>query len=134
VPIEGVVHALQEVHRVLVPGGLLVDTQPISPRPVVESDASRLGTLDMRDWRTTIDAVEHEVRRALGEGLFTLEEERSLVVIETFDNGPELVDTVSGWRGTKIPGRLARRAAAAPPPLTVHQEVRLRVLRAAAGH
>jgi hypothetical protein len=133
VPIEGVVHALREVHNVLVPGGLLVDTQPISPRPAVESDGSRLGTLDMREWRATIDAVEHEVRRALDAGLFAIEEERSLVVIETFDNGPELVDSVSGWRGTKISRRLVRRAAAAPPPLTVHQEVRLRVLRAAAG-
>jgi len=133
VPIEGVVNALREVHTALVPGGLLIDTQPISPRPVVESAGSRLGTLDLREWRATIDAVEHEVRGALAEGLFTMEDERSLVVIETFDNGPELVETVSGWRGTKISGRLARRAAVAPPPLTVHQDVRLRVLRAAAG-
>jgi hypothetical protein len=130
VPLAGVVHALREVHRVLVAGGLLVDTQPISPRPVVESDGSPLGTLDLRDWRATIDAVEAEVQRALADGLFTVEHERSLVVIETFDNGPELVETVSGWQGTRISRRLARTAAAAPPPLTVHQDVRLRVLRA----
>ena len=129
-PIEGVVNALREVERALVPGGLLIDTQPISPRPVAASDGARLGTLDMREWRATIDAVEDEVQRALADELFTIERERSLIVIETFDNGPELVETVSRWRGTKISRRLARTASAASPPLTVHQEVRLRVLRA----
>ena len=121
--------ALREVHRALVAGGLLVDTQPISPRPVVEADGKRLGTLDMRDWRATIDAIEQQVQSVLADGLFTIEEERSLVVAETFDNGPELVETVSRWQGTKISRHLGRTAAAAAPPLTVEQEVRLRVLR-----
>ena len=128
-PIKGVVHALHEVHRVLAPGGLLVDTQPISPRPSVDADGTRLGTLDMRDWRATIDAIEEQVQRVLDDGLFTIEHERSLVVTDTFDNGPELVKTVSDWQGTKISPQLARVAAAAAPPLGVDQEVQLRVLR-----
>ena len=123
-------HALREVHRVLAPGGLLVDTQPISPRPPVDAKGARLGTLDMRDWRATIDAIEEQVQRVLADGLFTLDVERSLVVSETFDNGPELVATVSGWQGTQISQRLARAAAVAQPPLQVDQDVRLRVLRA----
>jgi hypothetical protein len=130
VPIEGVVNALREVHRVLVPGGLLVDTQPVSPRPAVLADGTLLGTLDMREWRAVVDAVEEQVQRAFEDGLFTIDTERSLVVSETFDNGPECVETVAGWRGTTISARLARRAAAAPPPLRVDQDVRLRVLRA----
>jgi hypothetical protein len=107
-----------------------VDSQPVSPRPPVESAGNRLGRLDMREWRATIDAVEDEVRCALAEGLFAIEEERSLVVIETFDNGPEFVETVGAWRGTRIPHRLSEAVLAASPPLTVHQEVRLRLLRA----
>jgi hypothetical protein len=130
VPIEGVVNALHEVHRVLVPGGLLVDTQPISPRSAVLADGALLGRLDMREWRAVVDAVEEQVQRVLADGLFTIDAERSLVVSETFDNGPECVQTVAGWRGTKISTRMARRVAAAPPPLSVDQEVRLRVLRA----
>jgi hypothetical protein len=124
------VHALRELHRVLVLGGLLVDTQPVSARPTVGSDGTRLGTLDMREWRATIDAVEEQIQGVLADGLFTIGHERALVVTETFDNGPELVRTVSAWQGTKIPRHLGRAVEAAAPPLTVEQDVRLRVLRA----
>jgi hypothetical protein len=130
VPVERVVNALRAIHGVLVPDGVVIDSQPISARPPVESAGVPLGTLDMRAWRATIDAVEAQVSHVLAAGLFTLEHERSLVVSETFDNGPELVDTVSGWDGTSISRRLARAVSRAAPPLAVHQEVRLRALRA----
>ena len=58
-PVEGVVHALRQLHVALVPGGIVVDTQPLSPRSPVDDDRGRLGRLDMRDWRKTseIDLV-----------------------------------------------------------------------------
>jgi hypothetical protein len=129
VPVEGVVNALREVHAALVPGGLLVDTQPISARPPVTSGDTRLGTLDMQAWRATIDAVDEQLAKVVADGLYVLEDERSIVVTDTYDNGPELVEAVSGWQGTRISPRLSRAATAAAPPLLVHQEVRLRLLR-----
>jgi hypothetical protein len=130
VPVEGVVNALRRIHAALVPGGIVVDTQPISAEPPVEAHDARLGTLDMREWARTIDAVDRSILQAIADGLFALHGERSCVVVDEFDSGDEFVEIVSGWRGTSIPRAVADRARAASPPLRVHQEVRLRLLRA----
>jgi hypothetical protein len=124
------VNALRRIHAVLVSGGLVVDTQPVSARPVVETGGVKLGTLDTREWRTTIDAVDGVVTETIDDGFFALEAESEFIVIDTFDDGRELVESVSGWRGTRISRALARRVASATPPITVHQEVQLRLLRA----
>ena len=62
--------------------------------------------------------------------LYVIEDEHRFLVTDTFESGPELVETVSGWQGTRISRALSERVAAARPPVCVHQEVRLRVLRA----
>lgn len=126
-------HALRRIHAALVPGGLLVDTQPVSARPPVCGGGRRLGTLDMREWLRTIDAVDAFVAKTIAEGLYAIEDEECFVVTDDYDNGLELVETVSDWRGTRISHALAKSVAAAASPLTVHQEVRLRVLRAQDG-
>lgn len=123
-------NALRRIHAALVPGGIVVDSQPISAEPPVEGDDGRLGTLDMRDWARTIDAVDGSILQAVADGQFAQDGERSCVVVDEFDSGDEFVEIVSGWRGTRIPPALAERARAAEPPLSVHQEVRLRLLRA----
>jgi hypothetical protein len=130
VPLEGVVNALRRIHAALVPGGLVVDTQPLSPRPPVEAGGRRLGMLDMRNWRRTIDAVDRRIGQAVADGLFAHTGERSCVVADEFDSGAELLEVVAGWKGTQIPAALAERVRAAQPQVRVHQEVRLRLLRA----
>jgi hypothetical protein len=124
------VNALERIHEALVPGGPVVDTQPVSPRPPVESGGRRLGTLDMREWGETIEAVDRLVAQAISDGLYALEDERRFVVTDTYDSGPELVEVVSDWRGTRISRALSERVAAVAEPVRVHQEVRLRLLRA----
>ena len=123
-------NALRRIHAALVPGGVVVDTQPLSPRPPVETSGRRLGMLDMRDWRRTIDAVDRRIGQAIADGLFAHIGERSRVVADEFDSGVELVEVVAGWKGTEIPAALAERVRAAQPPVRVNQEVRLRLLRA----
>jgi hypothetical protein len=130
VPVEGVVNALRRIHAALVPGGIVVDTQPISAEPPVDALDGRLGTLDMRDWARTIDAVDGSILQAVADGLFAHEGERSCVVVDEFDTGDEFVEIVGGWQGTRIPPALAARARSASPPVCVPQEVRLRLLRA----
>jgi hypothetical protein len=124
------VNALRRIHAALVPGGLVVDTQPVSARPSVEAGGVELGTLDMHEWRGTIDAVDQLVAETIDDGLFALQAESEFVVTDAFDDGPEMVASVSGWRGTPISDALARRVTSATPPISVHQQVRMHVLRA----
>jgi hypothetical protein len=130
VPVEGVVNALRKMHAALVPGGIVVDTQPISAEPPVDAHDGLLGTLDMHEWRETIDAVDGPILQAVADGLFANDGERSCVVADEFDSGDEFVEIVGAWRGTRIPPALAERARAASPPVRVHQDVRIRLLRA----
>jgi hypothetical protein len=126
------VRALKRVHAALLPGGLVVDSQPVSPEPPVEAVDGNLGSLDMREWRATIDAVDERIAEAIGLGLFALESEHVITVPDEFDSGAEFIEVVSAWRGTRIPPPVAARATAARPPVRVPQEVRLRILRALA--
>ena len=126
-PLGGVVHALRRIHSALAPGGLLVDTQPLSLHPPVKADGRRIGALDMRQWRETVAAVDRRFDRVT-DSLYAVETEQRFVVTDTFDSGSEFVESVLGWRGTHVPAALRERAAGATPPLTVDQEVRLRLL------
>jgi hypothetical protein len=130
VPVEGVVNALRRVHAALVTGGLVVDTQPISARPAVETGAGRVGHLDMRDWCKIINSVDERTAQTIDEGLWADGGECRYVVTDTFGEGAELVETVKGWQGTLISNALSRRLRAATGQAYVHQDVRLRVLRA----
>lgn len=124
-------HALRNIHAALVPDGLLVDTQPIGSQPRVAADGAELGTLDMREWIETIDAVDARVEETIATGLYEKQDERTLVIRSTFDDGPDCLEITGTWRGTRVPRRLADRLAAMRDQVTVDQQVRLRVLRRA---
>ena len=123
-------NALHRIHSALVPGGLVLDMQPVGPRPTIESNGQRLGSLDMREWRVTIDHVAALIDETIVDGLFAEEAGRWYDVLETFDDGKELVETVREWSGTKISHTLAARVKRSMPPLTIRESVRLRALRA----
>ena len=122
-------HALRNIHAALVPGGLLVDTQPIGPQPRVAANGREFGTLDMREWLETIHAVDERVAETIAAGLYEQTDERTLVVRDTFDDGPNCLEIIGTWRGTHVPQPLANRVAAVREQVTVDQQVRLRVLR-----
>jgi hypothetical protein len=123
------VHALRNIHATLAPGGILVDTQPVSARPQVASDGVSLGSLDMRAWLDTIQAIDELVAETIRIGLYELQHESRFVVTDTFDDGPECVEIVNGWRGTRIPDSVAVQLAATTTQVTVQQEIRMRLLR-----
>ena len=123
-------NALHRIHSAIIPGGLVLDVQPVGPAPPVESNGQRLGSLDMREWRVTIDHVAALVDETVAKGLFAEEAERRYEILETFDDGKELVETVREWTGTTISQTLAARVERAMPPLTIQESVQLRALRA----
>jgi hypothetical protein len=125
------VHSLHNIHSALVPDAIVVDTQPVSARPPVVAGGVTLGALDMREWLDTIQAVDELVAETIHTGLYELRHESRFVVIDTFDDGPECLETVGGWRGTSVPRGVSTRLAATASQVTVQQEVRLRLLRRA---
>jgi hypothetical protein len=134
VPLEGVVNALRRIHAALVPDGLLVDTQPVSAHPPVRCGDRALGTLDMREWAATIDAVDRRTADAVAARLYRLEHEASLTVTDVCDDGPELLRELREWEGTRIPPAVARTLSDVPVTVSVHQEIRLRVYRIQRTH
>ena len=122
-------NALRNLHSALVPGGLVLDMQPIGGRIPLEAEGANLGRVDMRDWARTIADVARLVDKVLADGLFGEVEERRYEVRETFDDGAELLETVSTWDGTTIPAALARRVRRASPPFVIVEPVLMRVLR-----
>jgi len=122
------VHALRNIHVALSADAVLVDTQPVSPWPGVTSNGIRLGTLDLEDWAETIRAVDACTAETIETGLFEIQHEERFVVSDTFDSGPECLETVCEWRGTRVPPTLANSLTTAGP-VAVEQAVRLRLLQ-----
>ena len=123
-------NALRKIHRALVPGGLVIDTQPVSAHPPVESGSGMLGTLDMSDWARTVAAIDVLVQQTIDRGLFDLERESRYVVTDEYDDGAEFVAITRDWAGTNVSDALAARVGPEQGRISLHQEVRLRLLRA----
>ena len=124
-------HALRNIHAVLVPNGLLVDTQPISAHPRVTADGAELGVLDMREWLETIEAVDVRINEAIVAGLYELIAERELVVTSTFDDGQDCIEIAESWQGTQVPRPLMGRLTAIHDHVALEQQVRLRAFQRA---
>lgn len=121
--------ALRNIHAVLVPDGLLVDTQPISSRPRVTADGAELGVLDMREWLETIHAVDECIDEPIVAGLYKLTAERELIVTSTFDDGQDCIEIAGNWQGTQVPRPLMDRLATIRDHVALEQRVRLRAFQ-----
>ena len=122
------VDALKRIHAALVPGGVLVDTQPVSLRLPVALDGEPIGELEDDEWLETVAAVDREVEKTLAEGLFELRHEELYTVVHEFGSGRECLDVVGGWVGTSVPEEVAARLERGHKRTTVEQGTRLRLL------
>ena len=122
------VDALERIHAALADDGVLVDTQPVSAAPPVVGEAGSLGALDMSAWSHTIAEVDREIMGAVERGLFEITSERVVVVTDVYDDLAELLAEARTWVGTDVPTDLRRRAPTESGPVSLHQDVRLRLL------
>jgi hypothetical protein len=123
-----VVDALKRIHAALVPGGVLVDTQPVSLRLPVALDGEPIGELEDDEWLETVAAVDGEAQKTLAAGLFELRHEEFYLVVHEFGSGRECLDVVGGWAGTNVPEEVAARLERGNMRTTVDQGTRLRLL------
>jgi len=123
-----VVDALTRIHAALIPGGVLVDTQPVSARLPVALDGEPIGELEDDEWLEMVDAVDVEVEKALAAGLFELRHEERYAIVHEFGSGDECLEVVGSWAGTEVPAGVAARLEDVPVRTTVEHDVRLRLL------
>jgi hypothetical protein len=123
-----VVDALTRIHAALVPGGQLVDTQPISERLPVALGGEAIGELEGEEWLDIVAAVDAETDKAIGAGLFAPRHEERYVVVHEFGSGSEALEETGSWAGTRIPQAIAERLNPAQGRVEVEHEVRLRLL------
>jgi hypothetical protein len=122
-----VVDALTRIHAALVPGGVLVDTQPVGSRWPVGLAGHALGELETDEWVETVAVMDTEIDRTFASGLFELRHQERYAVVHEFGSGRECLDEVETWAGTRIPAGVAERLARGSARATVEHEVRLRL-------
>lgn len=125
------VDALTRIHAVLVSGGVLVDTQPVSLRLPVTLGGEPIGELEDDEWLETVAEVDAEIQKALVAGLLELRHEERYGVVHEFGSGAECLDVVGSWAGTRIPADVAARLDRGSGRATVEHDVRLRVFATA---
>jgi len=124
-----VVDALRRIHAALVPGGMLVDTQPAGARWAVARDGEAIGELETDEWLAIVAAVDAEAEKTAATGLFEPRHEERYVVVHGFDSGRECLEEIETWAGTAIPSEVAAGLERGSTRATVEHEVRLRLFR-----
>jgi hypothetical protein len=124
-----VVDALTRLRGALVPGGMLVDTQPVSLRLPVTLGGEPIGELEDDEWLETVAAVDGQIAKAVAAGIFEPSHEERYGIVHEFGTGDECLEVVGSWAGTTVPGELAARLERAAVPTTVEHDVRLRLFR-----
>jgi hypothetical protein len=121
------VHALRHVHRLLVPGGTLVDSHPVSEEEVV-ADGGSLGVIEEHEWRSVVlPNAEVRLSDAIQDGLYALEAETEFDLLQHFDTAADLIEAKTD-RLESQPD-LVRRIRTARPPFVTREHYKLRRLR-----
>lgn len=121
-------HALRHVHRLVVPGGTMVDVHPVTEQQV-EAGGRVIGVIEEPEFRTVhLPNAEQRLAEAVAAGLYTLEVEAEFDFLQHFDAAEELFAAQED--PALVQPSLARRVRAAAPPLAIREHVVVRRFRA----
>ena len=121
-------NALRNIHRALIPEGILLDMHPIPPATRAEARGESLGEFDDSEFQDLVRAAE---ARILETGLFEHDAEVEFDWLERYDDPAQLlVDIKEDWDGCHIPAELEARIREAEPPVDIWERVVLRRFRA----
>ena len=108
------VHALRETHRVLRPGGSLVDMRPARDNRAVEVQLSgarlHIGEIDSSRSLDDHVAADAALRDAIAAGLFRAEHETQFVYRTALDTAADLREYAANLRRSVAPQELLDRA------------------------
>ena len=121
-------HALRHVHELLVPGGSLLDLHPVTEGRV-EAGGVAVGVIPEPEFiATALPNIEASVQRVVDDGLYELEAETSLDVLQHFDTADDVLER----HGEHLEGEdaLVERIRSTNPPFIVREHAILRRFRA----
>ena len=102
-------HALRNIHAALAPDGSSSTPNPLvrrswPPRAVSSGGSNaRVARHDPRPRK--------RIAKTIAAGIYELEHESTFTVTDSFDDGSECLDIVSGWRGTHLPIGVSQQLA-----------------------
>jgi hypothetical protein len=122
------VHALRHVHRLLTPGGAMLDLHPVTEEQV-EAGGRPIGVIEEPEYRTVhLPNAERRVRDAVAAGLYSFEAETEFDFVRYFDDVDELV--AAHEEPSIVKPELIVRLREATAPLALREHVVLRRFRA----
>ena len=125
-------YVLRQVHRALVPRGLVLDIHPLGCDFPVLAGGQGIGFVDTRKFRVVLEAMNDCVQQSVSDGLFA--ELRSLRrhVVERFDTAADALEEADSWDNLRLPAAVRRRLRGTDAtPIEFIDTVRYRLFRRA---
>jgi hypothetical protein len=90
----GMVHALEEIRRLLKPSGVLIDIHPVSVSSPVEihqgGQIDRVGEWLVRQWCIDYQEADSAISEVIGRGLFVIEQAKVFDSLTHYDSAAEM--------------------------------------------
>lgn len=88
------VHALEEIHRLLEPDGFLLDIHPVSEPSSIEihlnGTIDRVGPLEVRQWCIDFQQADNALDETISRGLLSVEQKELFDTLTYYDSAAEM--------------------------------------------